>query len=590
MRIVLLNPSPWKIPAQGEEPDQSGEGPPKGRDPAERLKGDAVGLPYGLLSLAAQAKRAGHDVTLLNLFLFAWKDITEIIRHFPADLYGVSCFTANRRGAVSLANLIRETYPQAYIVVGGPHASALPREMLEHCEAIDGVVIGEGEATFSELIECLERGEFAGGISGMAWRIGSRIEVGSPRKRIDDLDSLASPFDYFESDFIISSRGCPGNCTFCGSPSQWGRKVRFHSAAYTLDMIERLVTVHNKKVLHFKDDTFTLNHGRILQICEGIIKRGLKFLWSCDTRIDVLDEEVLFAMRRAGCQQISVGVESASPKILKSINKRINTDMVLKVTQLVKKFGLHIRYYMMVGNRGESMETLKNSINFIVAAEPNQFIFSFLNICPGTKEFEILESSGRANREMFFSEDTYNFTWIYGENSPQFNEIVTWIKTHPGDSNFWNYSIAELEAILELFPDLPSAHMDLGGAHYQLGNFFDAEKHIHDAINMGYPLAGLGYNYLACIAVSRGDLKGAIGHFEQAKKICTDSIVDGNLQSLRAWLETHGPHSDHQPNLIANHDLQRLHIAKQPMVPGPIVVEKSETISHTTSPAVFFPQ
>ncbi len=133
MRILLLYPPPWKILAPGEEPDQTGEGPPKHWKQLNRFDGDEVTAPYALLSLAVQAKRAGHHVTVMNLYPFAWRDVTEIIRRLPADLYGLSCFTSNRRGTLSLSRLIREMYNRAYILVGGPHASARPGEMLEAC-------------------------------------------------------------------------------------------------------------------------------------------------------------------------------------------------------------------------------------------------------------------------------------------------------------------------------------------------------------------------------------------------------------------------------------------------------------------------
>lgn len=115
----------------------------------------------------------------------------------------------------------------------------------------------------------------------------------------------------------------------------------------------------------------------------------------------------------------------------------------------------------------------------------------------------------------------------------------------------WDIPIAEFETILALFPDLPAAHMDLGGAYYQSGNYSEAEKHIRVAIDMGYPLPILGYNYLACIAASCGDFKSAIPYFEQAKAIGNDSLVDDNLQSLRAWLLAGGLQSGLRPNLIS---------------------------------------
>jgi tetratricopeptide (TPR) repeat protein len=303
----------------------------------------------------------------------------------------------------------------------------------------------------------------------------------------------------------------------------------------------------------------------------------------------MLDEEVLFAMRKAGCQRISVGLESASPKILKSINKGITPELVLSATRMAKKFGLQIRYYVMAGNRGESAETLKTTIDFIVEAKPNEFFFSFLSLYPGTKEFKLAEDSGLASRDMFFSEKSDSFNCIYGEDSPQLKEIYNWINSNQGIRRFWDYSIAELEAILTLFPNLAAAHMDLGGTHYHLRNYSEAEKHIRIAIDMGYHLPSLGYNYLACIAVSRGDFKRALGHFEQAKELGGDSIIDGNLQSLRSWLVAGGLQSSHQTNLIANHDCERSFIAKQPMLPGPIIIQDVLAASDT-SPVVFMPQ
>ncbi len=158
MRVLLIYPPPWKIPEPGQQPDETGEGPPPGIDSAALLSGDILHLPCGLLSLAAQAQRAGHTVEVLNLFTFAWDRIVEIIKTRQADFFGLSCFTSNRRGTLALARLIRELYPQAHIAVGGPHATALARDMLEQCSAIDTVVIGEGEETFARLLSELEKG------------------------------------------------------------------------------------------------------------------------------------------------------------------------------------------------------------------------------------------------------------------------------------------------------------------------------------------------------------------------------------------------------------------------------------------------
>ena len=121
-----------------------------------------------------------------------------------------------------------------------------------------------------------------------------------------------------------------------------------------LDVLEAVVRRHGRKIIAIKDDTFTADRDRALEICQQIRHRNLVFIWSCETRADCLDEELLGAMRMAGCKRISVGVESASEEILKNIRKQVLPDLVQDVTQLIKRYGIQIRYYMMVGNRGET--------------------------------------------------------------------------------------------------------------------------------------------------------------------------------------------------------------------------------------------
>ena len=133
-------------------------------------------------------------------------------------------------------------------------------------------------------------------------------------------------------------------------------------------------------MIQVKDDTFTANRRRVIEICQGIRQRGLKFLWSCDTRADVLGDEILREMRLAGCERLSLGVESGSPTILRNINKRITVEQVTESTQTAKRYGIKVRYYMMLGNRGETVETFEESLAFLKRAQPHQYLFSCLSI------------------------------------------------------------------------------------------------------------------------------------------------------------------------------------------------------------------
>lgn len=572
MKILLLYPPPWKIAAPGEEPYPRGDGPPKGWERESRFCGDELTLPYGLLTLAAEAKRAGHEVNVLNLYAFAWRDVERVVSRSQADLYGLSCFTSNRRGTLSTCRLIRRLHPRAFIIVGGPHASALSEEMLEHCEAIDGVVIGEGESTFMEILEKAGSNRSPEGTAGVSWRCGDRIETGPPRKRIQNLDSLAAPYDHCRGHILITSRGCPGKCTFCGSSALWHGKVKFHSAEYVLRTLERMVRTHGVRYINVKDDTFTAERNRVLQICDGIVRRDLRFLWSCDTRVDFLDEEVLHAMRAAGCQMISLGVESASPEILKTIRKETNPQKALEATRLARQFGFHIRYYMMACNRGETAETLKQSLDFIAKARPNEYLFSFLTLYPGTEEFEIALQEGRASKEMFFKKDKYCFSYFPDEYDPQTRWMIGRINSQTS-GRCWEYGVSEREKILRLFPSLPATHMDLAKACLLSGDLVRAEECIRRALALGFPLRGLAENYMASIRVKQGDIRAALDHLAGAKRSGHFLAVDQNLKILQTWIAGGGLRSGQSPDLVVYHEFETTRRGTQPVVPAPITME-----------------
>src|SRR5205823_1787774 len=164
---------------------------------------------------------------------------------------------------------------------------------------------------------------------------------------------------------LMTSRGCPWACTFCGAESQWGRGFRAHSVPYVLDAIEKVLARLPVKILLVKDDTFTTNRKRVLDLCRGIRERGLKFLWSCDTRVDLLSDDLLREMRLAGCQRLSLGVESGSPTILANINKRITIQKIEAAAAMAKRVGIQVRFYMMLGNRGGTAETFQETLEFL---------------------------------------------------------------------------------------------------------------------------------------------------------------------------------------------------------------------------------
>jgi radical SAM superfamily enzyme YgiQ (UPF0313 family) len=588
MRIVLLYPPPWKIPAPGEEPDCSGEGPPLQVNFCCPFDGDTLHIPCGLLSLAAQARHAGHEVTVLNLYTFSWRDVCRIIELSPAELYGLSCFTANRRGVLATARLIRGFHPRAHITIGGPHASALPREMLKHCAAADTVVTGEGEATFNDLIARLEAGQPVQGIAGTAWREAEEITVAASRPLIADLDALVSPFLYYDDYIAITSRGCDHACTFCAAPFLWKGKTRFHSAGRVLDLLQQMVAERGHRAIAFKDDTFTADRGRVLAICREIEKRGMNFIWSCDTRADALDEGLLAAMRRAGCQRLSLGVESAAPEILRSLNKRISPADVRAATALAKKCGFEVRYYLIAGSREETAGTLAQTLQFIRETRPAQYIFNPFTILPGTKEYMFAERSGRVHAEQFFSEQFIECTPVPAGADTELQEMIYSLHLHPGVQCAGDYSAAERRAILERFPRLHAAHLDLGAALYREGDFIGAEELVKKALAMGYPLPGLCYNYLACIASAQGSLKSAMEYLIRAREQGFHQVVETNLQSMQQWLKAGGLGSGQALELVADHSFEITSRRQQPITPAPITLHDPR-LPEDAAPLVLVP-
>lgn len=570
MRIVLIYPPPWKLAGGGEADVDAVDGPPPDYCPGD-LDPDFHQIPYGLLSLGAQAIRAGHQVKIFNLSAFPWKRVEEVIQALPADLYGMSCWTANRRGVELVSRCIRRFHPAAHIVVGGPHATPLAREVLEHYTAIDTVAVGESEDTFLELIDRLEAGGEATGIAGTWYREHGEIKAGPERRSIEELDRLASPQEYFPTHIVMTSRGCPWQCTFCGAETTWGRGFRGRSVPKVLDDLEQALAKLPVKMIQIKDDTFTANKRRALEICNGIRERRLQFLWSCDTRVDVLTDELLKAMRLAGCQRLSLGVESGSPEVLKKINKKISVEQILRSTALAKSYGIQVRYYMMLGNRGETLETFRETLEFLERAKPHQYLFSCLSIYPGTLDFQDAERAGGLDRSVYFTQPFQELKTPFDADEECTRAMTEWFAANKGLREAYVESVGDAKAILERVGEYHAAHLDLAGAYFRAGEWDACERHAKRALELGYPAPGLIYNYLACVAARRFDIKAMQEHFMAgAKADPQHHILISNVERARRWFRENGPELGIPLELGARHDFQLFERTLQPTLPGPL--------------------
>jgi len=389
----------------------------------DRLHAEDVRVvPIGLYYIGALLKENNYDVEILN-----WHNVNktpqkieETLKERKPDVIGFSIVHANRWGGIDISKIAKQILPGVKIVFGGIGTTFLCEHLLTHFKEIDFAVLGEGEYSFLNLIRCIEKENYNGinKIDGIAFRKGGKVVKTNSAEVIQELDRLPMPSKYFELQHLISSRGCPANCTFCGSPQFWGHKVRFHSPEYFVEQMEQL---YRKGITFFyvSDDTFTMRKDRVIQICKKIIEKELKITWFAISRVNYVNEEMLYWMRRAGCIQISYGVESGSEKIRDMLNKNIKTDDIRRAFTLTTMYGILARAYFIYGSPGESWETIQETIDLICEIKPLGIIFYILDIFPGTTLYEEFKRRTKLNDDVWLKkiEDI-----MYFESDPQLSK------------------------------------------------------------------------------------------------------------------------------------------------------------------------
>ncbi len=347
--------------------------------------------PIGLYYIGAGLIQAGHSCTILNLYNMQdrKKVIEQEIRSSCPDLVGISILHANRWGGIDIAGISKALYPDIPVVFGGPGATFLWQHLLSHFREIDYIVTGEGERAMSDLVQLAIEGrtDKIAGLPGIACRSGSRLIKNDPAPFVEDLDNLPDPSVHYTFQHVVSSRGCPWNCAFCGSPRMWKRKVRFHSPEYFVGQLANLKR-SGIDFFYVSDDTFTLRKQRVIRICKLILEKGLDITWAAISRVNYIDEEIVYWMRRASCIQISFGVESGSHRIRKALNKDLADSAIKEAFDLSTSYGLMPRAYFIYGCPGESRKTITESIRLMERIKPLGAIFYILDIFPGTALYD----------------------------------------------------------------------------------------------------------------------------------------------------------------------------------------------------------
>jgi hypothetical protein len=286
-------------------------------------------------------------------------------------------------------------------------------------------------------------------------------------------------------------------------------------------------------------------------------------------------------MRLAGCERLSLGVESGSQTILDKIDKKITVDEILESTELAKKVGIRVRYYMMLGNRGETAETFRETLAFLAKAKPHQYIFSCLSIYPGTRDFDEAEKAGWLERDVYFKGKFQELKTPFDASESDTEIMNRWFAENSGLRESFEETADDYRAILARLGDHHAAHMDLAGALIRGGELEEGETHVRRALELGYPLPGLAYNFLDCMGYARGDLDAMMNHFTHAAKIDPQHyVLIQNVNRARAWFKNDGPQKKLPLVLTARHDFQLLERTVQPTLPGPLPPNFAEWTAH----------
>lgn len=368
---------------------------------------------FGLASLAASALKAGAQTSIIeaaSMNLTIPQALSKVMGLRP-DILGISATTIGIQAAAELAAEVKAQSPGTLTIVGGCHVSAIPEETMNEFSAFDIGVAGEGEETLAEIIcRIREKREKPSDIPGTYARTGDSIRKNPPREPVSDLDSLPMPawnlIEGFPKAFrpspsrilkwpcasVVMTRGCPNSCTFCDR-SVFGRKCRSYSPGYAADMCEDLMHNYGVRELLIEDDTFVISRTNVARFCEELLRRNLRLSWSCLGRADRIDAELAALMRRAGCWNISFGIESGDEEILKAVHKNLNIAQIRGALEACRQAGIRTKGFFMVGFPGESGASVAKTVRLVRTLPLDDISVMHLTPFPGS---ELYASAGRA--------------------------------------------------------------------------------------------------------------------------------------------------------------------------------------------------
>ena len=370
-----------------------------------------IGLGY----LATGLRNAGFTPIINVPDTKGWElsSALETIRHSNADIVGIKVMTADLLACRQLYDALRSTLPGLPIVLGGPHVSGAKKTIFEQFPGLKYAFAGEADRSFPRFVEMFRKTDRAPSdddmksIPGLMWQCKGDVRSNSVDV-IDDLDALGwpawdllrpeethVPFNVFYSKKaplagITTARGCTSHCTYCAIHLIEGRRYRSRSPEHVLDEIESLVRNHGIREIQFVDSNCIQDRGRIIKICQGIIDRDLKISWSCPNGVKAqnVDAEVAEWMGKSGCHFAFLGIETGSHRIQKEIKKGLNLAQLPEKITILKRNGINVGGFFMIGFPNETREEIDQTINLALSLDIDVAAISVFVPLPGSELFE----------------------------------------------------------------------------------------------------------------------------------------------------------------------------------------------------------
>lgn len=387
--------------------------------------GDPSDPPLGIAYIASVLLENKYNVIIIDAYAENLDNhqIIEILKKNKIQLVGISCnYAPLHNPTLDLVEKIKKSFDHIYTALGGNHASAMAKHLMEKSPYIDFIIVGEGEKTMINLLKALNNNIAVEKVKGLFLKKNNSIILTGYEELIPDLDDIPFPaydllpMDKYKRYNIITSRGCPYQCTYCASNIIFNKKVRYRKPEKVVEEITYLIKKFGSKQIWFSDDTFTSNIRYTEKLLKCITTSGLSIKWSCLTRVNKMNKDLLIKMKEAGCDYISYGIETGSPKILKDINKKITFKEIVETINNTTEVGIRAYGFFIVGFPQETWDDIYETYKLISKINIEGAAFNILIPLPGTKIMEYLLNNG------FITLDEIKWDYLFARTINNENE------------------------------------------------------------------------------------------------------------------------------------------------------------------------